>query len=177
MAKPLANGYPIGAVMMREEIAEAMSVGELGDLLFTPPLSPYASGFAISGTHGTTFGGSPLACAIGHHVLQRLSDKTFIESAKENSNYLKERLEQMTKWFPNTIQPEIRGRGLILGIGFWDESVPSRILALARERGVLVLTAGKDAVRLVPSLNVGKAEVDLAVDVLEGCLGAVENSK
>ena len=84
---------------------------------------------------------------------------------------------QMAKWFPDTIQPEIRGRGFILGIGFHDESVPSQVLSLARERGVLVLTAGKDAVRLVPSLNVGKEEIDLAADVLEGCLGVVENSK
>lgn len=83
----------------------------------------------------------------------------------------------MTKWFPEIIQPEIRGRGLILGIGFYDESVPSQILSLARERGVLILTAGKDAVRLVPSLNVGKGEVDFVVDVLEGCLGVVENLK
>lgn len=134
-------------------------------------------GFVISGTHGTTFGGSPLACAIGHHVLQRLSDRTFIKSAEANSSYLRERLVQMTKWFPSTIQPEIRGRGFILGIGFQDETIPSRIMSLARERGVLVLTAGKDAVRLVPSLNVGKAEIDLAADVLEGCLGVVENSK
>lgn len=90
---------------------------------------------------------------------------------------MKERLVQMAKWFPDTIQPEIRGRGFILGIGFHDESVPSQVLSLARERGVLVLTAGKDAVRLVPSLNVGKEEIDLAADVLEGCLGVVENSK
>ena len=176
MAKPLANGYPIGAVMMREEIAQAMSVGKLGSLLLTPPYS-YPCGFFILGTHGTTFGGSPLACAVGHHVLQRLSDKAFIESAKENSSYLRNRLVQMAKWFPNTIQQEIRGRGLILGIGFQDESVPSRMMSLARERGVLILTAGKDAVRLVPSLNVGREEVDVAVDVLESCLGVVENAK
>ena len=176
MAKPLANGYPIGAVMMRGEIAQAMSVGESGGMLFTSPF-PYACACVISGTHGTTFGGSPLACAVGLHVLQRLSDKTFVESAKENSNYLRERLVQMTKWFPNVIQQEIRGRGLILGIGFQDESVPSRMVSLARERGVLILTAGKDAVRLVPSLNVGKEEVDIAVDVLEGCLGVIGNSK
>jgi len=137
----------------------------------------HAQGSAVSGTHGTTFGGSPLACAIGHHVLQRLSDKTFVESVKENSDYLRERLVQMTRWFPNLIQPEVRGRGLILGIGFHDEKVPSQVLSLARERGVLILTAGKDAVRFVPSLNVGKEEVDLAADVLEGCLGVVESSR
>ena len=176
MAKPLANGYPIGAVMMREEIAQVMSVGKLGDLLLTLP-SSHPCGFVVSGTHGTTFGGSPLACAVGHHVLQRLSNKAFIESAKENSDYLRKRLVQMTKWFPKIIQQEVRGRGLILGIGFQDESMPGQVMSLARERGVLILTAGKDAVRLVPSLNVGKEEVDLAVDVLESCLGVVENSK
>ena len=109
--------------------------------------------------------------------MQRLSDKAFIESAKENSGYLKERLVQMAKWFPNLIQPEVRGRGLILGIGFYDEKAPSQMVSLARERGVLILTAGKDAVRLVPSLNVGKAEIDFAADVLEGCLGVVGSSK
>lgn len=176
MAKPLANGYPIGAVMMREEIAQVMSVGRLGNLLLIPTFVN-AHDSVILGTHGTTFGGSPLACAVGHHVLQRLSDKAFVESVKENSSYLKGRLTQMTKWFPNTIQPEIRGRGLILGIGFHDEKIPSQMVSLARERGVLLLTAGKDAVRLVPSLNVRKEEVDVAADVLEGCLGAVENSK
>ena len=110
-------------------------------------------------------------------MLQRLSDKAFIESVKENSNYLRGRLVQMPKWFPKIIQREIRGRGFILGIGFQDESVPSQVMSLARERGVLILTAGKDAVRLVPSLNVGKEEVDIAVDVLESCLGVVANSK
>lgn len=176
MAKPLANGYPIGAVMMREEIAQAMSVGKHGNLPLKP-LSSNARNRPISGTHGTTFGGSPLACAIGHHVLQRLSDETFIASMKENGGYLKERLVQMTKWFPKILQPEIRGRGLILGIGFHDESLPSQMVSLARERGVLILTAGKDAVRLVPSLNVGKEEVDFVADVLESCLGVVKNSK
>lgn len=131
----------------------------------------------MSGTHGTTFGGSPLACTIGHHVLQRLSDETFIASMKENSDYLHSRLVQMTKWFPRILQSDIRGRGLILGIGFHDESLPSQMVPLARERGVLILTAGKDAVRLVPSLNVGKEEVGFAADVLESCLAVVENSK
>lgn len=154
-AKPLANGYPIGAILMRDEIAQVMSVG----------------------SHGTTFGGSPLACTLGHHVLQRLSDDAFTESIKENSDYMAERLVQMTKWFPKTIEPEIRGKGFIRGIGFYDQSLPRQVLSLARERGVLVLIAGDDAVRLVPSLIAGKKEIDVAMDVLEGCLSIVENSK
>lgn len=67
----------------------------------------------------------------------------------------------------------MRGRGLILGLGFKNPEVPAKIVALARERGVFVLTAGKDVVRLVPSLNIGKEEVDLAVEVLEGALKAL----
>lgn len=89
----------------------------------------------------------------------------------ETSGYLKARLEQLPKWFPETLEKTIRGRGMILGLGFKNESDPGRVVQMARERGVFVLTAGKDAVRLVPSLNVGKEEVDLAVDVLESSLG------
>lgn len=88
-----------------------------------------------------------------------------------------ERLVRMTKWFPKIIEPEIRGKGFIRGLGFYDQSLPRQILSLARERGVLVLIAGDDAVRLVPSLIAGKKEIDVAMDVLEGCLSIVESSK
>jgi acetylornithine aminotransferase len=68
------------------------------------------------------------------------------------------------------LQPQVRGRGLILGLGFKDADGPAKLVALARERGVLLLTAGKDAVRFVPSLTVSKEEVDRALDVVESCL-------
>ncbi|KAJ2989635.1 hypothetical protein NUW54_g8718 [Trametes sanguinea] len=80
-AKPLANGYPIGAVLMRDNIAEVMTAG----------------------THGTTFGGSPLACALGYHVLSRLSDKAVVASLKETSDYLEKRLSLLTQWFPDNV--------------------------------------------------------------------------
>jgi acetylornithine aminotransferase len=89
----------------------------------------------------------------------------------ETSEYLTGRLEQLPKWFPNILQQNIRGRGLILGLGFQNVDHPGRVMSMARERGVFVLTAGQDAVRLVPSLNVGREEVDMAVDVIENCLG------
>ncbi|GJE84912.1 acetylornithine aminotransferase [Phanerochaete sordida] len=151
MAKPLANGYPIGAVLMRDNIAEVMTAG----------------------THGTTFGGSPLACALGFHVLSRVSEKTFVTQIEETGAYLSARLSQLPKWFPDTLQPGVRGTGLILGLGFKNPDHPGQLVKMARERGVLVLTAGKDAVRFVPSLNIGREEVDLAVDVLESCVGAL----
>lgn len=77
------------------------------------------------------------------------------------------------KWFPDILESNIRGRGLILGLGFKDEKDPARVVTMARERGLFVLTAGKDAVRLVPSLNVKREDVDFCVDVLESCIGAL----
>ncbi|KAI3612574.1 acetylornithine aminotransferase [Moniliophthora roreri] len=155
MAKPLANGYPIGAVLLRDAVAQTMTAG----------------------THGTTFGGSPLACAVGYHVLSRLSEKPFVAQIAETSAYLIGRLERLPQWFPEILQPQVRGRGLILGLGFRDDQDPGKLVNMARERGVFVLTAGKDAVRLVPSLNVTKNEVDVAVDVLESCLGEMQRTK
>lgn len=77
------------------------------------------------------------------------------------------------KWFPDILESNIRGRGLILGLGFKDEKDPARVMTMARERGLFVLTAGKDAVRLVPSLTVKREDVDFCVDVLESCIGAL----
>lgn len=154
MAKPLANGYPIGAVLMRDSVAEPMTVG----------------------AHGTTFGGSPLACALGYHVLSRISERPFVAHIMETSAYLHGRLGLLAGWFPSILQPEVRGRGLILGLGFKDSTHPGELVKMARERGVLLLTAGKDAVRLVPSLNIQKEEVDHAMDVIESCLHIIQNA-
>jgi acetylornithine aminotransferase len=131
----------------------------------------------MTGTHGTTFGGSPLACAVGHHVLSRLSSRNFVKQLRETSSYLDKRLTLLPEWFPELLQPNngVRGRGMIRGIDFKDESLPGKIVQLARERGVLMLTAGTNAVRLVPPLTVGQIEVDLAMNVLESCLSLQSN--
>ena len=81
----------------------------------------------------------------------------------------------MPAWFPSILEPSVRGKGLILGLGFKDPTHPAKMVSLARERGLLILTAGQDAVRFVPSLNIGKDEVNLAVDVLESCLSVIES--
>lgn len=179
MAKPLANGYPIGAVLMRDSIAETMTVGE--SFCEQPFFGLYMKltrcgifiANALTGSHGTTFGGSPLACALGYHVLSRVSDRSFVANIMETSRYLQTRLEPLPKWFPDLLEPEIRGRGLILGLGFKKADRPEKLVRMARERGLLILTGGKDAVRFVPSLTISREEVDLAVDVLESCLGTL----
>lgn len=90
------------------------------------------------------------------------------------ASYLRSRLALLSVYFPDIIQPELRGRGLITGIAFKNPAHPAQVLKLTRERGVLLLTAGSDAVRLVPSLNVTKAEVDLALDVIESSLSLLK---
>lgn len=114
-----------------------------------------------------------MACAVGHHVLSRLSDRALVTHIEEISAHMNSRLELLPTWFPAILQPHVRGRGFIRGLGFNDASHPGEVVHLARERGVLLLTAGKDAVRLVPSLNVEKEDVDVAMDVLEGCLSSL----
>ena len=123
-----------------------------------------------TGTHGTTFGGSPLACSLGFHVLDRVSQREFVSHLNRTSALLLRRLERLSGWFPELVGP-IRGCGLIVGLVLIREGDPQRLVELARERGVLLLTAGTDCVRLVPSLNVSEEEVSHAVDVIESCLG------
>ena len=85
MAKPLANGFPIGAVLMRDSIAEVMTVGESWTVVISlvDYITEYDMEFKCTGTHGTTFGGSPLACALGFHVLSRVSEPSFAATAAE----------------------------------------------------------------------------------------------
>jgi acetylornithine aminotransferase len=115
-----------------------------------------------------------MACALGIHVLSRLSQDEFKEEVRATAAHLHQRLRVLPEWFPKTVGPEIRGRGLLAGVPFLEAGHPARLVQLARERGVLLLTAGTDAVRLVPSLNVSKVQVDLTVDVIESCLALIQ---
>ncbi|KAJ7068045.1 acetylornithine aminotransferase [Mycena amicta] len=151
-AKALGNGYPLAAILLRDSIAETMTVG----------------------THGTTFGGSPLACAVGHHVLSRLADPQTIAQIHATSVYLDERLRELPVQFPQVLEGTVRGRGLIRGIGFLNGAHAASVVDQARTRGVFLLTAGKNAVRIVPSLNVGREEVDTAVEVLVASIEEVK---
>ncbi|EPQ27596.1 uncharacterized protein PFL1_04734 [Pseudozyma flocculosa PF-1] len=155
MAKPLANGFPIGAVLMRDAVAERIAVGD----------------------HGTTFGGGPLTSAIAHHVLGRLSNPELIKSMKAASASLLGRLEQVRDMFsdlvrhePEAGKPSPRGKGLLVGLSMKDPAHAGRVVALARQRGLLILTAGNDTVRIIPSLTVTQEQVDKAVDVIESCM-------
>ena len=83
---------------------------------------------------------------------------------------LKTRLSDLAAAYPDLIKSDIRGRGFLLGVPFKDTAHPGRALALARERGLLILTAGSDAVRIVPSLTISEEEIHKACDIFEAVL-------
>lgn len=144
MAKGLGGGFPIGAILVKDEAAAAFSPGD----------------------HGSTFGGNPLACAAACAVLDELMEKKVIEDVKEKSEYLMERLEELQKKY-SAIQ-QIRGIGLMIGLCF-DREV-KEIVKKCFEKGLLVIGAGANVIRLVPALNIEKKEIDQGIKILQDVL-------
>lgn len=147
MAKPLANGVPIGATMVTERVAEAIRIGD----------------------HGTTFGGNPLACRVAHHVLTRLTSAELMTNVQARSEQILSALHEMKRKFGSRVK-DVRGRGLLLGIQL--DRDPSPLVKLARERGLLLITAGNDTVRLVPPLILDAETCAKALAILDDAIGA-----
>ncbi|KAL3618381.1 MAP kinase kinase kinase Win1 [Castilleja foliolosa] len=149
LAKPLAGGLPIGAVLVTEKVNSAINFGD----------------------HGSTFAGNPLVCAAGITVLDKISDPSFLSDVSEKGNYFKELLAK--KLGHNSHVREIRGFGLIIGIELDVSASP--LVDACRESGLLVLTAGKgNVVRIVPPLVITKEELDQATEVLASCLPVLD---
>ena len=105
-----------------------------------------------------------MSTCVAHHVLTRLSE---LPNLKSNAELMKSKLNKLANDYSDIIKSEVRGKGFILGIPFKDESHPSKVLQLARESGLLVLVAGSDAIRIVPSLTINEDEINKACDILE----------
>ncbi|GAA6020998.1 hypothetical protein JCM8202_003811 [Rhodotorula sphaerocarpa] len=155
MAKPLANGVPIGAIMMKDKVADVIKIGD----------------------HGTTFGGQPLQTRVAHHVVSRLATPSFLSHVSTVGARLHARLSSLHTLFPRLVASPPRGRGLILGLPFHRDEYVQKIVRLMRERGVLVLSCGKQTVRFVPSLVASEQEVDKVVDVLESALVVLDGQE
>ncbi len=149
VAKALGNGFPIGACLAREAVAAAL----------------------VPGSHGTTFGGNPLACAVGNAVLDVVLADGFLDHVRETGAALKERLATLAG--NGAVFTGVRGRGLMLGL---DCVVPNLdLLAALRENRLLVLPADGNVLRMLPPLTVGAAEIDEACDALARACAAVES--
>ena len=142
VAKGLAGGLPIGAVLARESLARHL----------------------VPGDHGTTFGANPVATAAGVAVLRHILENDVLGAARRASGRLVARLRAMEDRLPAVT--EVRGRGLLLAVSLSGE-IAGDVVAACRERGLLVNNVRPDRIRLMPALIVEDGEIDRACDILE----------
>lgn len=140
LAKGLAGGFPIGAMLGTAELYDS----------FGP------------GTHGTTFGGNPLAMAVATAVVNEIFTEKFLKTVQDKSQYFKEKLKAA---LPPTV--EVRGMGLLLGITCENSS---KLVEIADKNGLLLVPAGEKVMRLLPPLTVSYDELDQAVEILQASI-------
>lgn len=151
-AKALGNGFPIGATIVSEEVAKCI----------------------ITGDHGTTFGGNPLACRLAHHIFTRLSDPDLQKAVLEKEQTFRKGFETLQQRFPDLVR-EVRGRGLILGLQLTIDPTP--IVTAARERGLLVITCGINTLRFVPPLIISEGEIQEGLAILGEAMQAAVDER
>ncbi len=153
MAKSLGGGFPIGAFWVREPYADLLGPG----------------------THASTFGGTPLACAVALKVLEVIERDDLATNARQVGDYLKERLNALAQKYPAAIKGA-RGLGFMLGIELAenvrtfngsDKAVSIQFTNRLHDAGVMVIPAGTNVLRLLPPLNLSRAEADEGLHILE----------
>ena len=145
LAKPLGGGLPLGAVLLREELAGHIQVGD----------------------HGSTFGGNPVAAAAAQAVLDRLTTPGFVEGIARKGAFLIRGLKALKKKYPDLIA-EVRGLGLMVGMELKGEAGP--VLKALRERHILATKAGDKVLRLLPPLVIQRADIKAFLQALEAVL-------
>ena len=160
MAKSLGGGFPIGAFWVRAPHADLLSAG----------------------SHGTTYGGSPLACAVALKILDVIQREKLADNARQVGDLLKTRLQSLASKYPSVLQT-VRGLGLMLGIelapnlpnlpGDPAKTVAVRFTNLLHAAGLLVIPAGAQIVRLLPPLNLRPAEAEEGLKILESAVAGL----
>ena len=141
LAKPLAGGLPMGAVLVSEQIADTIQAGD----------------------HGTTFGGGPLVSAVAAHVFERLSDSTLLESVRENGAWLGEQLDALARRSGKV--RAIRGIGYIWGLDVVEPA--GDIVKRGWDEGILMLTAGEHTLRILPPLVMDRHDLARGLSIIE----------
>ena len=142
IAKGIGGGFPIGAVLMNKKVASGMTAG----------------------THGSTFGGNPLAMAVGNSVMDIISDKKFLNNIKSNSKYFLSNLNDIKDKYPKVIK-EIRGRGFLIGIQLNTDQI--KFIKRLMDNKLLTIRAAENVVRILPPLNVKKSEINQALKIIK----------
>ena len=140
IAKGIGGGFPIGAVLMTKKVAKAM----------------------VPGTHGSTFGGNPLAMAVGNAVLDQIN-KNLLINVNKMSKYFIHELNEIKIKFPNVIK-EVRGVGLLIGLQLFKDQ--TEFIKKLMENKLLTIRAAENVIRILPPLNVTKREIDIALKII-----------
>ncbi len=141
IAKGIGGGFPIGAVLMSKEVSECMGPG----------------------THGSTFGGNPLAMSVGNAVMDQILKKNFLKNIRNLSKYFFKELNLIKNNYPNVID-EVRGIGFLIGLRLKVNQ--SKFIENLTKNKLLTIRASENVVRILPPLNVKKTEIDLALKII-----------
>lgn len=152
MAKGLGAGFPIGAIWIADAYAE----------LFQP------------GSHGTTFGGSPLASAAANATLDIIEEEQLIEQVAANSPAWHAELQNLVEKYPDQIAG-IRGAGYMVGLSLKPEDLNLKITAAARNKGLLIVPAGHNVIRLLPALIATPEQLSESVEILDTIFGELKS--
>ena len=141
IAKGIGGGFPIGAVLMNKKVAAKM----------------------VPGSHGSTFGGNPLAMSVGNAVLDQIFKKSFLIKVSKNSKYFHNELKKIQAQYSSIIK-EVRGVGLLIGLQLHKDQ--KRFIEKLEKNKLLTIRAAENVVRILPPLNVKKSEIDLAIKII-----------
>ena len=142
IAKGIGGGFPLGAVLMNKRVASGM----------------------IAGTHGSTFGGNPLAMSVGNAVLDQILKKGFLTNVKKLSKYFYSNLNKLKKEFPKVIK-EVRGVGLLIGLQLHNDQ--TKFIQKLMDNNLLTIRAAENVIRILPPLDVKKKEIDIAIKIIK----------
>lgn len=154
VAKGIGGGFPLGACLATAEVAAAMQPG----------------------THGTTYGGNPLAMAVGNAVLDVVLEEGFLDAVQERAIQLRQGLARLADTHPDIVE-ELRGEGLLTGVKVRDGASNIEVAAAFRDHHLLTVPAGQNVVRLLPPLNVSADEVAEALATMDEALGAMRGAQ
>jgi len=152
VAKALGGGFPVGAVLATAEAAKGMTVG----------------------THGTTYGGNPLAMAVGNEAIDMILEPGFLDHVNKVANYLHQQLGALIAAHPDVFE-SVRGQGLMVGLKMKTDA--GAFIALARANGLIVLPAGDNVVRMLPPLTLSEAEAREGIELLNMTASQIEAQK
>jgi acetylornithine/N-succinyldiaminopimelate aminotransferase len=141
IAKGIGGGFPIGAVLVNKKVASGMKPG----------------------THGSTFGGNPLAMSAGNAVMDVMFKKDFLSNVTKNGKYFLKELNKLKEKYPKIIK-EIRGKGLLIGLCLHKDQ--TNFIKKLLDNNLLTVRAGENVVRLLPPLNVTKKEINLGLKII-----------